>query len=48
MLTQKHQIILKKQEDVKIDLTLSVSMIAKKFGLVSTYETLDGHSNLTR
>ena len=31
-----------------VDLSLPVTAIAKKFGLASTYETLEGHSKLSR
>ena len=33
---------------MKVDLNLPVPDIAKKFNLISTYETLEGHQNLSR
>ncbi len=41
-------VIPEKKPEMPVDLSLPVTQIAKKFGLVSTYENLDGHQKLSK
>jgi hypothetical protein len=41
-------VVPEKKPEMPVDLSLPVTQIAKKFGLVSTYENLDGHQKLSK